>query len=317
MVDRQVGRTKTMTAVDDFTAAQTRLLQRYDVDARSQFLEVAAVEGLVHVLRSGTGPPVVLVPGFADPTAMWAPLMAGLDGFTLYAVDRPCFGLTGSAEHTTATFRELAVTFLEQVLDALEIEHPLFVGNSIGSLWCTWLAMDRPDRVAAMVHAGCPAFWLGTSAPLPLRLLSVPPVGRFIMAISTPSPRQVEGFARQIAGEDLSQFPELRDLLVAAQKLPGAEASMLRLLHAVVRLRGARPELALTAEQLAQIRQPVLLIWGSRDVFGGPSVGEEAARILPHAALHVVPEAGHVPWVGHPSEVASAAVPFLRRYGTL
>lgn len=305
-----------MTAIDEFKTAQTRLLQRYGVDAESQFIEIATVEGRVHVLRSGAGPPVVMVPGFADPAAMWAPLMAELEGFTLYAVDRPCFGLTGNAEHTTATFRGLAVAFLEQVLDALKIDRPLFVGNSIGSTWSTWLALDRPDRVAAMVHAGCPAFWLDTSAPLPLRLLSLPLLGRFIMAISPPSPRQMEAFGKQVAGEDLSQFPELRDLLVAAQKLPGAQGSILGLLRAVVRLRGARSEMVLTAQQLAQIRQPVLLIWGSRDAFGPPSVGEAAASMIPHATLHVVPEAGHVPWVGHPTEVAAAAVPFLRRQGT-
>ncbi len=305
-----------MPVVEEFQAAQKKLLQHHGVDAESHFVKVAAVEGGVHVLRCGTGPPVVMVPGFADPAAMWAPLMARLHGFTLYAVDRPCFGLTGNAEHTTATFRGLAVTFLVQVLDALKIERPLFIANSIGSLWSTWLALDRPDRVAGMVHAGCPAFLLGTSAPLPLRLLSVHLAGRLIMAISPPSPRQMEAFGRRIAGEDLSQFPELRDLLVAAQKLPGAQQATLGLLRSVVRLRGARPQLALTAGQLAQISQPVLLIWGSRDAFGEPSVGEEAARIIPSAALHIVSEAWHVPWVGHPKEVAAAAVPFLRRHST-
>lgn len=304
-----------MSAVDEFKAAQERLLQRFGVGAESQFIEIAAVEGRVHMLRCGTGPPVVMVPGFADPAAMWAPLMAALNGFAVYAIDRPCIGLTGGAEHTTATLRRLAVTFLEQVLDALEMEKPLFVSNSIGSAWSTWLALDRPDRVEAMVHIGCPAFWLGTSAPLPMRLLSVPLVGRFIMTISPPSPRQVEAFGRQVAGEDLSQLPELRDLLVAAQKLPGAQGSILGLLHAALRLRGARPEVALMAEDAAQIRQPVLLIWGSRDAFGKPSVGEQATRLIPHASLHIVPEAGHVPWVGHPSAVAAAVVPFLRSHG--
>lgn len=302
------------TAVEEFKASQERLLQRFGVDAESHLCEVPSISGLVHVLRCGEGPPVVLVPGFGDPAAMWAPLMAELDGFTLYAVDRPCFGLTGSAEHTTATFRKLAVGFLEQVLDVLGLDGPLFVGNSIGSLWSTWLALDRPDRVAAMVHIGCPAFILGTSAPLPMRLLSVRPLGRLLMR-SPPSPRQVEGFARIIGGEDLSALPELRDLLVAAQKLPGVQRSTLDLLHAVVRLRGARPEVALTAPQLSQIRQPVLLIWGERDAFGAPAVGEEAARIIPDAKFYVIPGGGHIPWVGHPSEAAAAAIPFLRTRG--
>jgi pimeloyl-ACP methyl ester carboxylesterase len=240
-------------------------------------------------------------------------LMAGLDGFSLYAVDRPCFGLTGHAEHRAATLRKLAADFLEQVLDALELERPLFVANSIGSLWTISLALERPDRVTAMVHVGCPAFILGTSAPLPLRVLSLPLFGRALMALSPPSPRQVEAFASQVAREDLSQLPELVDLLVAAQKMPGAQASVRRLLRAVLRLRGARPEVALPAEQLARISQPVLLVWGSEDRFGGLNVAEEAARIIPVAELRVLHGAGHVPWLGQPAKVAAATRTFLRK----
>jgi pimeloyl-ACP methyl ester carboxylesterase len=89
---------------------------------------------------------------------------------------------------------------------------------------------------------------------------------------------------------------------------------MLELLHAAVRLRGAHPEVALTAEHLAAVRQPVMLIWGARDAFGGPEVGEKAARAIRDAELRIVPEGGHVPWVGHPDEVAKAAVSFLRAH---
>ena len=304
-----------MTALDQFKAAQTRLLRRFEVDAESQFLEVPAVTGRVHVLSHGHGPPVVMVPGFADPAAMWAPLMARLEGFRLHAVDRPCFGLTGSAEHTTGTLRRLAVDFLEQVFDALRLERPLLVGSSMGSLWSIWLALERPDRVAAMVHIGCPAHALGTSAPLPMRLLSIRPLGRLLMTIFSPSARRVERFAKAVGGEDLSVQPELRDLLVASQKLPGVQRGMLELLNSVVRLSGSHPEVALTAEQLAEIRQPVLLIWGAEDAFGGPDVGEQVAGAIPDAQLRIISEGGHIPWVGHTAEVAAAAVPFLRTHG--
>jgi pimeloyl-ACP methyl ester carboxylesterase len=92
------------------------------------------------------------------------------------------------------------------VLDQLQLDQPLFVANSMGSLWSLWLAIDRPSRVRAMTHIGCPAVILETSAPLPMRLLSVRPLGRIIMALSPPSRRQVERFA-SIVGEDFSQLP--------------------------------------------------------------------------------------------------------------
>ena len=303
-----------MNAHDEFRRAQRRLLDRVGVRAESHFFDVPAVSGRVHVLIAGEGPPVVMVPGFADPAAMWAPLMARLEGFSVYAIDRPCFGLTGPARHDTATARKLAVMFLEQVLDALRLNQPVFVASSIGSLWSIWLSLDRADRVAAMTHVGCPAFILGTSAPLPLRLLSISPLGRLLMRLSPPSPRQVDRIAA-MAGENLSDLPELRDLLVVNQKLPGVQAAMIELLHSLVRLRGPRPEIELTPAQLAQIRQPVQLIWGERDPFGAPDVGRRAARIIPAAAFHAIPKAGHAPWIAHAHAVADLAVPFIRTAG--
>ena len=70
----------------------------------------------------------------------------------------------------------------------------------------------------------------------------------------------------------------------------------------------------MTAEQLAQIRQSVLLIWGERDAFGAPNVGKKAVRIIPDAKFHIIPEGGHIPWVGHSGEVAKVARPFSRKF---
>lgn len=299
-----------MPDMDVLIEAQDRLLAHCGVDATSEWIDVPSVRGRVHLLRCGTGPPVILVPGFADPAAMWASLLSRLDGYTLVAVDRPGFGLTGPAAVSTGSVRERAVRFLDEVLAALEIERATFVGNSIGSAWTTWLALDHPGRVSALVHVGCPAFWLGTSAPLPLRLVTVPLLGRLLMA-APPGKRQVEAFARNIAGEDLTRHPELRDLLLAAQRLPGARESTRDLLRSVVRLRGARGEVQMSSAELRRILQPVQLIWGDRDAFGDRGVAEAAARVIPGAEVEIVPGAGHVPWVGHPDEVARAVLRFL------
>lgn len=301
-----------MTAA--FESAQQRLLRHFGVAAESRYVDAAAVDGPAHVLTAGvSGPPVVMVPGFSDPAALWAPLMARLGGFRLYAVDRPSFGLTGDAEHTTGRIRELASGFLTQVLDSLGLVRPCFVANSIGSLWTFWLALDRPERVRAMAHVGCPAMLLGTSAPLPMRLLSVPLLGRILMRFAPPSDRQVESFARMV-GADLSDEPEIRSVLIEGQKLPGAGRATRALLRSLVRLRGARPEVELQASELRRIRQPVSLVWGDKDPFGSPAVGAEAAELLPNATLEVVEDGGHVPWIGRAKDVADVIRPFLDRH---
>jgi 2-hydroxy-6-oxonona-2,4-dienedioate hydrolase len=297
----------------DFIAAQQRLLEHFGVQARSTFVDVDVLSGPAHVLASGDGPPVVMVPGFGDPAAIWVSLIAALPGFRFYAVDRPNFGLSGFADHRPGKLRQLAVTFLEQVLDALRLERATIVANSMGSLWSLWLALDRPERVAAMVHIGCPAFALGTSAPFPIRLMSVKPLSRILMGLSRPSRKQVEGFAG-IVGEDLSGSPLLIDLLVAAMKMPHAQRGVRDLLNAAARLRGPRPDVAFGADHLAGVRQPVSLVWGPTDAFGGPEVGRTAASLLPDSEIHVLPAGGHIPWVQHPADVAAAARPFLEKH---
>ena len=297
-------------SVPAYTQARQRLLARFGVDAESRFVEVPALDGRAHVLVTGEGPPVLMVIGGGPPSAMWAPLMAELSGFTLYAVDLPGMGLTSRVPYTTDGLRSLAVDFLDQVVDGLGLDRPGFIAQSMGGLWTTWLALDRPARVPAIVYIGCPATMLGTSAPLLFRLGSIPPIGRLLRRLDPPSPKQVDRFVA-MAGEDFSHLPELGELILAHERLPDSGPALFELVHAVVRLRGPRPQVELTEEQLSRLSQPVKLIWGDHDTFGPPSVGERAAGIIPDAELHVVP-GGHGPWVNEPARVAGLAAPFLR-----
>lgn len=295
-----------------FERMQGHVLERYGVRAESRHVEVEELKGRAHVLVAGEGPALVLVPGGGAPALGWAPLMAGLDDFTLYAIDRPGFGLTDPVPHRTEHIRSMAVRFLLQVLDALGLEQPVFVANSMGSLWTTWLALDEPHRVAAMTHIGCPALILGTSAPLPMRLMSFPPVGRLMLRSRPPSAGQVEQMFFMM-GEDVSRHPELRDAMVEFQRMGPYASSWLDLLHAVIRIRGARPQVALTADQLSRIQQPVQLIWGSDDPFGTPEVGERAQQIIADAEFHEV-SGGHAPWLTQAERIAGLALPFLGKY---
>ena len=292
-----------------FRQAQTALFARFGINAKARVVDVPAVGGRAHVSVVGSGPPVLLLIGGGAPGALWAPLMAGLNGFTLYAVDRPGFGLTDAVHHTTTSLRQQAVSFLDQTLDGLGLAQTAVVANSMGGLWASWLALDRPERVTAIVQIGCPATILGTSAPLPMRLLSVRGLGKIMMRMEPPSPRQATRLMERL-GDPVDHLPEVRDLMVACQQLDSYVPTWLALLHAALRLRGPRPEVALGADELARINQPVQLIWGDRDPFGTPEVGANAAKMIPDAELHVVP-AGHIPWMSQADRIAELATPFL------
>lgn len=298
------------TARQDFVDAQQQVLDRYGVVAESRLVSTPLLQGDTHVLVAGEGPPVMMVIGGGMVGGLWAPLMARLHGFTLYALDPPGHGLTATMEYQTESLRRKTVEFLTQVLDGLGLEAPPFVAQSIGGLWTSWLAMDRPERVSSISYVACPAMILGTSAPVALRISTIPWVRSILDRVDPPSERQVTRMTRR-AGEDFSHLPELRDLFLAYGRLPETARSLLDLHRSVVRLRGARPETALTATQLAGISQPVQMIWGESDPFGPPTVGERAAQVLPQARLHVVP-GGHGPWFNGSHIVAPLIDGFIR-----
>ena len=299
----------TSSPVETFVAAQRRVLRRYGVDAESRFIPVPAIDGRAHVLTSGDGPPLMMVIGGTVPAVMWAPLMAQLTGYTLHAVDLPGFGLTDPVAYRPATMRSTVVDFLAQVLDGLDLGRTRFVTSSQGSLWTTWLSFDQPDRVAADVQIGCPAHILGTTAPLPMRLMSVPPIGRFMVRRQPPTTASVERIGRAV-GEDLASLPELRDALLACQRLPTFAPSLLGLMNAVMRFGQPRHQIALTANQLGRIDHPIQLLWGNDDPFGSPAVARRAAAIIPDVELHIL-RGGHAPWFDHADEVAQLAGRFL------
>jgi len=297
-------------ARQEFILAQQRMLERYEVTAQSRFVDVASINGKAHVLVTGDGPAVVMVAGIGTPGSIWAPLAAHLGGFRLFLVDLPGYGLTDTTDDFAGNLRQGAVGFLEELLDGLELDAPHFVANSLGSLWTMWLALDRPARAARMVHVGCPGVILGSSAPLQMRLLSVKPVGRFLTWLQPPSGSQVEQLSRMVNEHPLA--PELADLLLATERLAGFREMFLATLHVLLRLRGSRPELRLSAGQLAQIHQQTLLVWGEDDPFGSAEVGEQVASAMPTAEL--IPIAGgHAPWLSKAEQIGPSIVDFLRR----
>jgi pimeloyl-ACP methyl ester carboxylesterase len=117
-----------------------------------------------------------------------------------------------------------------------------------------------------------------------------------------------------MAGEDFTELPELRDLVVELLATPGFGDQLIDLIHRVVRLRGPQPSVHLEPEVLAGVRHPVQIVWGEGDTFGHHSVGEEASEIILDSEFHLV-GGGHAPWLDNPELVADILEPFLRKHG--
>ena len=65
------------------------------------------------------------------------------------------------------------------------------------------------------------------------------------------------------------------------------------------------------AKWLHRIDVPTLLIWGANDGLVPSKFGEAYRRLIPHAKLVVIPEAGHAPFEEQPDAFLGAFEAFL------
>jgi pimeloyl-ACP methyl ester carboxylesterase len=66
-------------------------------------------------------------------------------------------------------------------------------------------------------------------------------------------------------------------------------------------------------EELNQIKQPTLLIWGNNDAITPPFVGREFQRLIPNSELHFIDKCGHAPMMEVPEEFNRILHKFLTK----
>ena len=66
-------------------------------------------------------------------------------------------------------------------------------------------------------------------------------------------------------------------------------------------------------EELNQIKQPTLLIWGNNDTITPPFVGREFQRLIPNSELHFIDKCGHAPMMEVPEEFNRILHKFLTK----
>ena len=66
-------------------------------------------------------------------------------------------------------------------------------------------------------------------------------------------------------------------------------------------------------EDINQIKQPTLLIWGNNDAITPPFVGREFQRLIPHSELHFIDKCGHAPMMEVPEEFNRILHKFLTK----
>jgi pimeloyl-ACP methyl ester carboxylesterase len=246
------------------------------------------------------GSPIVLLGGFAEPSWVWhevGPLLGRTH--RVYALDLPPFGYSQRrGPYTLARWTQLTLGFARR----LGLDRPVVVGHSLGAAVAVDAALAAPMRVRGIVLLDGDAL-PGRGPPhwLP-KLVLLPPWYTAAFRLATGSDFLVK---RVLAGA-WPDHPPFTHAVLEQFKRPfrvdGSEAGFRSTLSEGIQ--------GVSLADLARVRTPRVVIWGTQDTVDSVSAGRATASAL-HARFVLVPGAGHLSMLGAPDRVARSIEGFI------
>jgi 2-hydroxymuconate-semialdehyde hydrolase len=256
--------------------------------------EVAAGSIQTAYLSAGSGPPVVCLHGAGAGAVTWYPSISALaEHFHVIAPDIVGYG--ESDKPKAAYDRPYFAAWLRDFFLALEIPKAHVIGLSLGGAISLQFSLECPEMVEKLV--------LVDSCALPAKT----PFG-FLFGLywlySFPSVAANRYSSRYLAAKLESIDPNFGPYSLQVVKKPGGKNVFWQSKGAAV---SAMPE-----EELCQVQHQTLIIWGEDDKVFPIASGEAAAQIMPHAKLHPIPDAGHIPFMDRPKVFNDIVPQFLK-----
>ncbi|HEX3515146.1 MAG TPA: alpha/beta hydrolase [Trebonia sp.] len=261
-----------------------------DVVPTEEFLELAG--GRVHLLRGGTGEPVLFLHA-AGGAGGWFPFHALLAsaGFQVIAPDHPGFGKSDEFPEAEA-IDDLVFHYLD-VLDALGLERPHVVGASFGGWIAAELAVYAPHRVGSLTLLSAAGLRLPEHPVTDFFLM--PPARVVTTMFHNPPPAPPSDARTPGTPPDL-------DAVIAAYR----EATSLARFSWVPFMSDPKLE-----RRLGRITAPTLVVAPSDDRLIPVEHARRYAARIPGAAYAEVPDCGHAMYFEKPAEFASSVTEFL------
>ncbi len=252
--------------------------------------------------RLGSGPPLVLINGYAATKDDWDPAL--LDALarksTVFCPDNRGVGDSEPAAGEL-TFEQMAADVLS-VMDAVEAETAALAGWSMGGMVAQEVAATAPDRVEALVL-------LATDPGGPIAKQCRRDVGERLFDHSGTPHEQARRLLDLLFPPQLSAglYDQFGDIVAAARAKLLPEA-LTRQEEAITR----RYELP-ADERLAAIRAPALIATGLEDVVVPPENSPILAERLESSWLARFPGGGHAFQAQEPQRLAALIAAFLAR----
>ncbi len=257
------------------------------------------------LVRTGHGPPVVMLHGFTGRGASLAGIAAALvDGYETLVPDLPGHGASLRGCTPDAYGFDRCVDDLVATLEQAGHRRAHWLGYSMGARLALGCAVRHPQCVRSLALLGARAGIAGAAGRASRRIADEWRAARL-------ESDGVGPFVEEWLAQPLFATLLGRDATALARERAARLANDARELAAALRGLGpaAQPPLQ---EQLAQVGVPVLLVAGALDARFAAEA-HDLARRLPRAEVQLVPDAGHAAHIEQPTAFAKLVRAFLQR----
>jgi pimeloyl-ACP methyl ester carboxylesterase len=240
----------------------------------------------------GLGPVLVLIHGIGGDADEWAFCLDGLSSsHRVIALDLLGFGRSDKPFINYCI--EGFVEVLERFLQTLGIERATLVGNSLGGWIAATFGLLFPAAVNKLILVDAAGLWGDTTEfPVDLRVSTREHLREVFQQLL---------YDKTLATDDLVD-------LAYRQHLERSDGYTIDSLLRNLQERGERLD-----EKVADLKMPVLIVWGEQDAMLPVETGRRLQRLIPGSRLEVISECGHLPALEKPSEFLRCVLEFLRQ----
>jgi 3-oxoadipate enol-lactonase len=251
----------------------------------------------IHAVEAGAGPPLVFMHALGWDHRQWLHEIARYrDRYRVIAADTRGHGASTQSAGPY-TLRGFADDW-QSMLDGLGVTSACLVGFSLGGMIAQYMAIDHPERVAALVLVSTVCrFDSGVRRAMEDRIAINQELGAQAAAEAVAKSLFTEEF-RQSEAAFLNKF--------YAWRVAQSQQCIVDSIRATFGLD--------TCERLSRLKMPSMVIVGDQDVATPPSAVKDLTRHLTHVHIEVVEGAGHMLTIERPKEFVRILDGFLARH---
>ena len=264
---------------------------------RSRLLELGAGRPTIEVLEAGSGAPLVFLHG-AGGVPLWEgvlPLLAR--EYHVYAPLLPGFGRSTGLDCLEDQFDLFLHGF--DVIEALGVERPYLVGESLGGWLACEMAALRPAAVGRLAVAAPIGLWRDE---LPVADLFGHMVHEMVPLLfhdtEGPAAQRMLALTQLFSDKDDRSEEQIEMLIDLARGFRTAAKFLFPI-----------PENGME-HRLWRITAPTLVLWGTEDRFIDRSYADILTERIPRSRVTLIPDAGHLVGLERPEPYADAVLRF-------